>query len=283
MGVYYSHYIIPRDNTVCPTTERIVALIEALHKSGYVVTLPPFRSGQKVQRSVVPTSVTTDDAWAEFRRQNDEKVKVPASLFSKWLTRLTGHTPQVRLSPELKAVSFPLDEESLAALSSSGAVFRWQMNDFLKLGTVYPLSDVPDPAWASSYAIQVHLCDVFTNVIDRYSGCGKLNTLCICGQDLQCKTLGIHFDNTRIRRICQSCGQKFRPQDQIVELMEGATGTKFLQPGGLTYRFAIVVECGKDFPFGNDETPKDPRATEAFLQTCATALDTELYEVSCYE
>jgi hypothetical protein len=37
MGVNYSHYLIPRDNTVRPDPDRIVALIEAWIEKGFVV------------------------------------------------------------------------------------------------------------------------------------------------------------------------------------------------------------------------------------------------------
>jgi len=44
MGVYYSHYLIPSDNTIRPTPERIIALLEAWVEERFIVgpdTLPP--------------------------------------------------------------------------------------------------------------------------------------------------------------------------------------------------------------------------------------------------
>ena len=87
----------------------------------------------------------------------------------------------------------------------------------------------------------------------------------------------------RIHRLCPNCGTVFRPQDQIVEIVEGATGKKHCIAAGLCYRFAIVVDCGKDFPTGSDdEEPQDPHASALFLETCSKALGIELYEVSLY-
>jgi hypothetical protein len=60
----------------------------------------------------------------------------------------------------------------------------------------------------------------------------------------------------------------------------GATGAKYEERGGLCYRFAIVIDCGKEMPFSEEN--RDPRAHRGFKETCRAALATELYEASHY-
>ena len=287
MGVYYSHYIIPRDNTVRPSPQQIIRLIEAWRMDGYV---PKTASGENER--VSPRFKI--DAWEGAHRAfKDERSQLLVEktnrsalgrLFPNWyLSRLRARTPRASYHAPMKPFSYPPKGDSLAALSDLGALIEWRMNDYLKLGTIYPMQTSPEPQWAPSYSLELHIVDDFINMDDGYSGCGKLNTVCNCGQQLEYVSIGIPFDETRIRKTCSSCGRAFRPQDQIIELMEGATGTRFMQQGGLCYRFAIVVRCGKDFPGSADsEPPRDPRVRAVFMQTCAGALGAELYEVSHY-
>ena len=47
--------------------------------------------------------------------------------------------------------------------------------------------------------------------------------------------------------------------------------------GGITYRFAIVVDCGKSLP--TNETA-EPATTAEFKRVCEAALGVVLYEVA---
>ena len=270
MGVNYSHYIIPRDNTLRPGPEQIVALIKAWQAAGYVP-----------EHGVTP--VFRVDAWEEQLREAERAAAMqptrPKGLFASWLWKTPS--PRLPLMPESKSFVFPPIGESEEALSAAGALIEWEMRDYLKLGTRYPLDQLPDPGWRPSYSLQIHLCDDFTEAPDNYGPSRKLNTVCACGQELKYQTKGIRFEEERIHRVCPSCGEPFRPQDQIVEMRDGSTGATYEERGGLCYRFAIVVDCGKNIPNYSDPL-RDPRADPRFKETCSTALATELYEASHY-
>jgi hypothetical protein len=249
MGAYYSHYVIPRDNTLRPTPDQIIALIEAWQKGGYIL-----------EKESPP--VYKLDAWyGEFRKS------------------------PLKVAAQSKPFSFPPEGDSRSALSEPGALIQWRMNDYISLGTVYPLDTLPDPGWRPSYGLEIHLCDDFTNKdTDAYGGsCRQISTHCTCGHDLLYETTGIRFEEHRVRRTCPKCGKLFRPQDQIAEIAIGATGGKYEERGGLCYRFAIVVDCGKEMPQCEDEGGlRDAKAQVGFMETCRSALGIELYEVSYY-
>jgi hypothetical protein len=271
MGVNYSHYIIPRDNTLRPMPEQIVALIKAWQVAGYVP-----------EHGVIP--VFKVDAWEEqFRkmRRATKQSSQPKGLFARWLSRTP--TQPLQLLAESKPFLFPPTGESQEALSAPGSVITWELRDYLKLGTRYPLNKLPDPSWRPSYNLEIHLCDDFTNAVGVEAPCGELNTVCACGHDLKYETQGIPFEEHRVHRSCPSCGQSFRPQDQIVEMLVGSTGARYEERGGLCYRFAIVVNCGKDMPLLEEGGGlSDPRADPEFTEACRAALETELYEASLY-
>ena len=271
MGVYYSHYLIPRDNTLRPGPQQIVALIKAWQAGGYLPEhgVTPFFFRWTHGRS----SIARHGAPPQCSRLQ-RKACSPVGL------RETP-SPRLPLRPESKSFVFPPIGESEEALSAPGAVIQWEIRDYLKLGTRYPLDQLPDPGWRPSYNLNIHLCDDFTEAAEVYGlPSTALNTVCACGHQLKYETKGIPFEEERIHRACPSCGEPFRPQDQIVQMCDGSTGVPYEERGGICYRFAIVVDCGKESP--NSDPPRDPRADPRFKKTCSAALATELYEASHY-
>jgi hypothetical protein len=97
----------------------------------------------------------------------------------------------------------------------------------------------------------------------------------------------LSFEGAKVRRICPECGAAFRPQDQIADIVDGATGDKTPQPGGMCYRFAIVLDFDKDHPLfaqnaDGERVDATPRVTSRFMDVCRTALGIELNEFSDY-
>lgn len=79
---------------------------------------------------------------------------------------------------------------------------------------------------------------------------------CVCGADLAFVRGGyLHsaVREERVRATCPACGAAFTP-------------------GGDTYRFAILVDCGKGWPRSRDPIEIDP----AFVAACEQALGTKL-------
>jgi hypothetical protein len=270
VGVYYSHFLIPRDNTLRPAPDRIVALIEAWKAAGYVV-----------ERGSEPTFKI--DAWALEPHAKPPQAE-PKTGLTGWLsTAFGGHSHNARREERREPFLFPPRGESLAALSAPGANLEWRLNDYPALGARYPLDLLPDPAWRPSYSLHLGLFEDFISVESgTYLRCKELDAFCVCGHNLKYEANGMRGFGDRIRRHCPSCETPFRPQDQVVEIPIGATGNRYEERGGICYRFAIVVDCGKDIGESDGE-PRDPKADAVFMETCHSALGIELYEVSHYE
>lgn len=52
----------------------------------------------------------------------------------------------------------------------------------------------------------------------------------------------------RIHRICPSCGSNFDPCSATCKILDGWRGEPHPLKGGLTFRFALVVDCHKYWP-----------------------------------
>ncbi len=88
---------------------------------------------------------------------------------------------------------------------------------------------------------------------------------------------------SRLLDHCPSCGRPFDPSSRIAKARNPQTGEPFEIQGGVTYRFAIMIECGKNLP--------DQLAIELFstnpikpelLELCQRHFATEFYTVCVY-
>ena len=89
----------------------------------------------------------------------------------------------------------------------------------------------------------------------------------------------VYYDG-RIHRVCPTCGRAFRPQELVAKVRDGWTGETASPPGGATYLFAVVIDCGKGFAregFAREGSPM--RASQEFIDTVTMALDQTFYEI----
>ncbi len=174
--------------------------------------------------------------------------------------------------------------DALAALSAPGGLIELSPIDYARACLEFPLDLRPGPE--AYYGLQIHFSDDFVNVDTSGYGpaCRKLDTRCCgCRAELSYEPNGIKFTDHRIHRICPTCDAPFLPQQQVVEIAIGATGGKYELPAGICYRFAVVIDCGKQsLGVSEGEKLRDPRASSDFLETCRDALGVHLYDVSCY-
>lgn len=270
MGVSYSRYIIPRDNSWRPSEDQLKALVQAWQEAGYMPKdglLPRFKTDGHEQEY----QIKKRDREAELAAKNP---------IARWLAKRAerGKRPQFRaqLVPFEGFVFGDLEP----IISSTGAIVIWSFNDYLKLGTRYPLDMLPEPAWRPSYQISISFSDDY-QYVDATDGLGKaLNMICKCGAELGYQPEAILDTETRVRRVCAKCATAFRPQDQLIDLFDGFTGAKYAVPGGICFRFAICIDCGKEIPHeSNGEAPREAKAAKLFLETCRNALSTDLYDV----
>jgi hypothetical protein len=106
---------------------------------------------------------------------------------------------------------------------------------------------------------------------------------CGCGGNLEYDDTGWSLGDKTIRQVCPECGTAFRPQDQIADIVD-QNGNKTPLPGGMCYRFAIVIDCSKDHPlYVRDENGQlietKPKISGGFMGVCSAALGIKLKEL----
>ncbi|APW58911.1 hypothetical protein [Paludisphaera borealis] len=250
MGVEYKHYLIPEDNTYAPGAEALSRLVDALLDGGFV----PRESTDSFNNSTFKT--TADDAHA----------------------RTTGCFAQTR---DQRSSSFPCpcSARDVAPLGEQDFKLVWPVESSYESGLQYPLN--PFPEWGDpSYDLEIHVARDFvyhqSELIDPF-----VDAACRCGRNLDeywdegtIEAIAV-FGDARIPRACPACGRPFRPQEFVAQVRDGRTGEPISRPGGVVYRFAVVVDCGK--AFAREEWPI--RASEAFTATIARALGQTFYQV----
>ena len=282
MGIHYSHYIIPRDRSVRPETGRIVALIDAWVERKFVI-LPERGQAQDPRNSSHRKSETgarfkTSPLFAEALKR--EQAPEPSRGF--W-ARLFGKSQKLPRPDLWMAFSVPPIEDSLRALAHPNTLIEWNGNP----SATYPMQTVTeamargDKRWP--HHLMIELSDDFANPHTDLIGGGakQVNPTCNCGCDLEYEDELGWLATEKIRRVCPACGLTFRPQDQIAEIVNGITGARSPQQGGLCTRFAIIIYFNKEWP-QDMRIPTEPKVTPFFLETCNDALGIELNEFSYY-
>jgi hypothetical protein len=282
MGVYYSHYLIPENNTIRPDPSRIVALIEAWTEKGFVL----------------PANSQSAKAAARYRtppppEQMVEREQPVVAQTGFWARLLGKKAPTLPRPDPWKPFLVPPTGDSLSALAEPYVLIRWEGNS----NAVYPMRTVTENISRGDHCfphhLMIELSDDYLNIDSAPYGSAEgdvrqVNPICACGRDL-----GYDDDQAgcstphKIRRVCPSCGAAFRPQDQVAEIVDGITGTKMPQPGGLCNRFAIIIEFGKEMPLDvadekGDLVDSAAKVTDVFLETCISALGVKLNEFSYY-
>jgi len=295
MGVYYSHYLIPSDNTIRPTPERIIALLEAWVEERFIVgpdTLPP--------REIAARDRPMAETGACFRTEpplplKEEPQPEPPRTF--WSSLLGA--PQRRIRPpdprQRRPFAIPPIGDSLVALSQAYALIEWAANP----DATYPMQTLTQEIAEGRlnaegqldcpHRLLIELSEDFINLhTDPYGGIAlQMEGICSCGRDLKYEGKPAWAAEDSIRRACPACGLLFRPQDHPAETRDGETGEIMPLPGGLCHRFAIIINFGKDFPAyardaRGDLVTAKPRASDLFLSTCSAALGFELKGIDDY-
>jgi hypothetical protein len=285
MGVYYSHCLIPTDNTIRPSPEQIAALIAAWMDQRYIVVGP--RTDLSASRWSAPLALTgarfwTDPSLKEMEREPEPVPTPPKSLWSRLFGGPRGE-PE-RRPPLDHGLPFVIPPEGVSwrALGQPDVVISWAANP----DGLYPMETVAHEPF-DSHAISIELSDDFANPCTDPYGIAddtlQLEGRCGCGCDLSYQGSGDRLSSERIRRTCPVCGEAFRPQDHPAEIVDDMTGAKIAQPGGLCRRFAIRIDFGRDHPVLRRNTDgalvlAKPKAAEHFLNTCETVLGFPLRE-----
>jgi hypothetical protein len=222
VGVEYRHYLLPRPNTFRPTVDAALALVTALRRDGWV--LP-----------------ADSPALAHLHFRG-------SSLYGPAKGR--GYYAQVLGRPG--SFALPL-ERLLSQFADQDLQIVWPVESLRDSGLRYPLDPVPfdDHREAAEcyYKVRLHfgrdLIYHTSEVIDPFDP----EPVCGCGRTLMYYPEGHNdpFYSARLAATCPACGSSFDPTGLVATGRDGWTGRPYRLPGGASYRFAVVIDCGKDF------------------------------------
>lgn len=246
MGVEYRYYLIPRDNTYRPSPEAVGRLIEAWRDSKFAV-----RPGSPEHTALDYESGSINYAHA---------ATTGASL----------HTSQGWRG---------FSDTDIGRVGNGELVLQWPVTRTVEREVRHPLGLI-DEEDGVYFDLELHFSDDFVEVCSEVidpmdTGCSECDEP--LGYSLDVGKPDV-FRSSRIRRTCPKCKTEFRPQDRTATYHDGMTCDESDLQGGATYRFAIVIDCGKCW---QTETSGDvaPAATEEFVSVSSKALGIPLYGV----
>jgi hypothetical protein len=255
MGVEYQHYLIPEDNTYKASPEDMSRLVNALVDGGFVF----HRGTDALERETINTFGDPPE---------------PAVL--------TGCYVQLG---ERKYSTFfcPCSARDIAAFGERDYRIVWTVDSSNESGLKYPLSPFPD--WGDAYyELQLHVARDYvyhtSELIEPFD-----RVRCECGRSFEPDDDYFLFPGDppvfiepRIPRTCPSCGNPFRPQELVAKVRDGHTGKAVDRPGGATYLFAVVIDCGKGFA----RQSRSIRASDGFLDLVTKTLGQPCYQIGDY-
>jgi hypothetical protein len=248
MGVDYTYLLIPRDNTYRPDPEAVRRLVEAWRDNGFAV-----RPGSPQHRSMNFRGSTTSLAAA-----------------ATGVSVQTAHGCR-----SFRDADFP-------TIGEGELILQWPVTNNLDGDLKNPLG-LTDDEDGTYFDLELHFSDDFVSQTNELIY--PIDATCAeCDADLEYSPEHEEdiFYSSRVRYACPDCAAPFRPQDHAVIVRDGKTGEETDVDGGATYRFAIVIDCGKSW---RTETPAkaSPVVTDEFLSLCSEALGCELYGVGYFD
>ena len=216
MGVDYRVWIIPKQRAHRPDAEQLASLANQLREGGWVPR-PEAAGHNSEARELLPSG-------ASAGKKPARATEFPSTPFTPgWVEYHSDH--------EL--------------------VLEWYVNDTRMAGVQFPFVFIPYPESPFTYfCIRLILGkDYFCWTGENVMPFDKDQTRCTCTQQLGYDTgwsRGAPFG--RIHHICPACGQFFDPSAISCDLLDGWTGASASLQGGLVFRFALVVDCHKNWP-----------------------------------
>lgn len=153
----------------------------------------------------------------------------------------------------------------------------WPVDSLQTSGLRYPLDPLPSrPRADCFYQIQLHFADQYLYRTSEAVEPFDPDPECECGESLafDVDLAQDPFYAQRLWRECPECGEPFDPSRLVATGRDGWTGEEIETRGGTTYRFALVVDCGKCFG------SRPPRIHDELKRLVEETLDCQFYEVS---
>ena len=150
----------------------------------------------------------------------------------------------------------PLSAGWLEPLAVHEVVLEWNIDNVVEAGVEYPFQVDPYPDSGPPYfAVRMFLGnDYFYETNECVTPFDEQATKCRCGEQMVYETgwSGV-IGGSRIHYLCPRCGSEFDPSEMTAEVLDVWTGEPSVFPGGMAFRFALQVDCGKYFPREEEE------------------------------
>jgi hypothetical protein len=219
MGVEYRRYLIPRSNSFLPDAAVVAELVNALRRERWLID----PSSQHL--AAMPFRMNRRHAYAKA-----------AGYFCETAAGCIAGTADIA--------------SHVAGLGQSGLLLGWPVETLAAGSLRYPLLPVPytlSDAEKCYCRLELHLCPDYLYHLSEAIEPFEQSPTCRCGAELTYEVDAEPFFDMRIVHTCAVCGTVFDPTHLLCVGRDGWTGEGFPLPGGATYRFALVVECGKSF------------------------------------
>jgi hypothetical protein len=215
MGVDCRFWIFPKQRDYRPNAEQVARLANALRDGGWVPQ--PEAAGQR--SSVI-----------ELLPGNSVPGKIPERV-----TAFDGE---------------PFTASWVEFHSQDELVMEWHVRNSREAGVQYPFVFDPYPKSGPPYFyVRIILArDYVYWTGENIMPFDDEAIQCVCGEQLERWTGWAHGVSHRISRVCPNCGKDFDISGKSCRLIDGWSGVSSELPGGLTFRFALVVDCHKYFP-----------------------------------
>lgn len=253
MGVEYEHWILPKRRDYVPSTQVVARFVELLRSKRWVLTPGMARFAELRGGYGTPPDVRGEDdtgAYASLFGTNPHTPKrgrpvyqpVPAPLDASWLDARMDERHPSPLAREI-GLCFPIqipDEE----------LSTWE-----EAGLEYPFTFGEDDVF-NYHQITLYVADDFVTHDWTNTFQSPIDDSCQCGTKLRYDPdrdypayVAAHSIDGRIRRVCPTCKAPFDPTGRASVMNDGwEEGRSAPLPGGITFRFAVRIDCHKGWP-----------------------------------
>jgi hypothetical protein len=261
MGVEYERWLIAKGNVFSPAAASIVKLVERLRKEGWI-----------------PAPQSAELAKLRFEGKREQRAKVTGGYAVKTVENTFGSDLAKKIAATTEEMPAALTREWLEDPSREELRLVWPISGDAPLPVKYPLSCTPETA-SIAYTFEIHRADEYVYPIAETIG--PVPSTCKCGEDLS-----FEWDDeelvpafgaaTGIFTECEACSNTFDPSKGEAVITNPFDGSEAEVRGGVAYRFALKVGCGKSFV-------EDPKL--AFHPDLVALVESEFgrqfYEVGC--
>ena len=218
MGVESKFYILPETSHYRPDPTKVRQSIQAFRTSGFLCDPKSPAFTESTHRAYQATSDFEGFYW------------------------------KLRSGSERSNGSLDSLERLLADRPESEVLVEWPNSNLKLSGLKYPLTVIPGPD-DMYYDVEIHLTEqtVYhtSEIIDPFE-----EITCSCGSEIEQFEPSDRclFYDPRLPNHCPSCGTLMNYATLPMMVHDGWTGDESEAAGGVTYRFAIIVDCGKYWP-----------------------------------